>query len=546
MAPSVDDLRQQLRERGYLSHGIERWFALDPLSSRTFWVELLAVALKGSVLIALFGALPLVAVMLFRNHPLSAWETFLMTAIYGGAGVLVAFALLVAIALGLKLRPEMAIDTPRVLLAISFAAAGLLALLTAFWWYRFDTRGSITELVTGLALVVIFFLMSTVVVSAALLSFSIYELRRVPAIHQKPRGIPMSIAAVVLIALLFIPTYAAQDRPLLPPEQVVTAASQTRVVLIAVDGLTSEIFESKPELRALLPHVIRAESIAAESATERWATVGTGVPTRFHGVRAIEGVRLAGGKHVIQSLSRADVVMHRLAEAVGLARRQPLPPTVRRRAYVWEIFAGRGVPSLAVNWWTTENINAGGLRSVGQESIFSAAAGGAKQRPAETTALDVDAIAARDLLANIDSTHPTFATAYLPALDVLLNRLGLDQSTRLTTSVQALGGIAEAVKAVRERNYDVLLIGLPGDRQKGSAVIASTAAIANRASAMDVAPTLCTLLGFPASSEMPGTPIVADRPQPRITTYGARTSGPQSGKVNDEYYRNLRSLGYIR
>ena len=62
---SVDDLRWQLRERGYLSHGIERWFALDPWRSRAFWVELTIVAAKAAILIGAFALLPLVAIMLF-------------------------------------------------------------------------------------------------------------------------------------------------------------------------------------------------------------------------------------------------------------------------------------------------------------------------------------------------------------------------------------------------------------------------------------------------------------------------------------------------
>ena len=62
-----------------------------------------------------------------------------------------------------------------------------------------------------MALIAAFFLIATIAVSAALLSFSIYELQRIPAIHQKPRGVPMTIAAAILIALLFLPTFAAQD-----------------------------------------------------------------------------------------------------------------------------------------------------------------------------------------------------------------------------------------------------------------------------------------------------------------------------------------------
>src|SRR5438128_9777233 len=101
-AVSVEDLRNQLRDRGYLTHGIERWFALDPWSSRAFWLELVTVALKGGTLIALFAALPLTAVMLFRNHPLGASETLLMTLLYGAAALAVAFVFLIVMAMVLR------------------------------------------------------------------------------------------------------------------------------------------------------------------------------------------------------------------------------------------------------------------------------------------------------------------------------------------------------------------------------------------------------------------------------------------------------------
>src|SRR5947207_1823277 len=167
---AVDDLRQQLRERGYLSHGIERWFALDPWRSRAFWIELLVVSGKAATLIGAFALLPLVAIMLFRNHPLTAWETLLMAIVYGGSAIIISFA-----------------------------------------------------------------------ISAALLSFSIYELQRVPAIHQRSRGVPMSIAASILTALLFLPAYAAQERRTAePPIQVVTAPTSKRIAVVAVDGLTFE------------------------------------------------------------------------------------------------------------------------------------------------------------------------------------------------------------------------------------------------------------------------------------------------------------------
>ena len=320
----------------------------------------------------------------------------------------------------------------------------------------------------------------------------------------------MTIAAAILLALLFIPAYAAQEkRAAEAPLQVVTTPTSRRIALVAVDGLTYDIFKSRPALANALPHAVAARPLPGESATERWASVGTGVPPRIHGVRAIEGLRFAGGPHVIQSLSRDDFVLHTIAPALRLGRREPLPPTVRRRDYVWEIVAARGTPSAAVNWWTTPNVHAGALDSIGQESIFAAAHG---------DPVRVDEEASKRLVASIRRDSPRFVTVYLPALDVVLNRLPLDASSRLAASVRALDGIEATVSILAKAGYEVVVAGLPGDRQPGSAVIASTSAIA-ATQVFDVAPSILNALGFPASSEMQGASAGAAHRQLRNTEH---------------------------
>lgn len=532
---SVDSLRQQLKDRGYLTNGIERWFALDPWSSRAFWLELATVAFKAALLIAAFGALPMTAVMLFRNAPVRALETLGLFVTYAAAWLITAFVFVIAIALILKLRPALAIDTPRALLAIAFAASAMLAAPVAWWWSRFDPAPSRAELSAGIALMVVFFLVSTIVISAALLSFSIYELQRVPAIHAKPRTVPMIVAAIVLIAMLFVPAYADRERTDLEP-MVVTTPTTSRIALIAVDGLTQEIVQSRPDLLQLLPHVFAIPTLPGDSTTERWASLGTGVRTEAHGVRAIEGVRFRGTPHILQRIARGDFVLMRFAPLLGIARREPLPPTVRRRDYVWEITAARGIPSVAVNWWTTADAKSGALTSIGQESIFNAARG---------DALRVDANATRRLLDALQE-NPRFATVYLPALDVVLNRLDLDRTTQLAQSLRALEGLSRTVNEVRAHGYEVVLAGLPGDGQRGHAVIASTLPLQQPSSGFDVAPTLLDILGFPLSKEMPGRSLATTSEQPRIDSYGNRARGAAPPELNDEYYENLKSLGYIR
>jgi hypothetical protein len=547
-ALDVDALRRELRERGYLSHGIERWFALDPWSSRAFWLELLTVAAKAALLIALFALGPLLAVMLFRNHPLSAAEILLMSLLYGVTVFAISLLLLVGIALALKTRPDFVIDTPRALLAISFAAAGALTALIAWWWTRFDRPPqTLAEVLCGVALIVTFFLVATFSVSAALLSFSIYELQRVPAISQRPRGKAMVAAVAILVVILSVAVYGTRESrtPAEPPLQVVTTPGNERVVLIAVDGLTEEIFHAHPGLTRDVPTSAGAGALRGGSATERWASVGTGVPAALHGVRSVEGIRLRGGTHLLQSVSDADLVLRTLAEAVRLARREPLPPTVRKRDYVWELLAVRGVPSLAVNWWTTDDLRAGALESVSQPAVFAAAG---KGTPAET-APRVDAAAGRKLLAEIGRAHPRFATVYLPALDIILNRLPLDTSKKLVLSVRIVDAVDALVNAVRARGYAVVIVGMPGEGQSGNAVVAWSTPIRccrESVSPYDVAPALLNALGFPASAEMPGRGFLARSEPPRIPTYGPRNAPAAPAKVNEEYYENLRSLGYIR
>lgn len=526
----VELLRAQLRDRGYLSHGIERWFALDPWSSRAFWAELATVGAKAAVLIALFGSLPCVAVMIARNHPLNAIETLELFAIYAAAWFVIGFLIVLAVALLLKIRPELTIDTSGGLLAISIGTSIVVMLPLLMWWYEFDALPTAVELAAGSVLAAIFFIVTTIVASAALLSFTIYELQRIPAIHQKPRGVPLGIAAAILVALLFVPAYAMPERHAQSPLQVATVPAHRRVALVGVDGLSDDILRSRPDLAREFLLVQPVRTIGGASTTERWASAGTGVPASLHGVRAVEGVRLAGGPHVLQSVSRADLALR------WVATRQPLPPTIRRRDYVWEIFAGRSVPSLSVDWWTTSDARSGALTSIGQATIFATA----KNDP-----LAVDAGAEQRFLHEIDASHPQFATVYLPALDVILNRLAAEPSARLSMSIRALDGALALVRSLRQRGYDVILVGMPGESQSGRAIIASSMNVSAASSPLDVAPTLCSLMGFPPSAEMPGqslTPEVG----PRIASYGSRAQSDASPQLNQEYYESLRSLGYIR
>jgi hypothetical protein len=123
---------------------------------------------------------------------------------------------------------------------------------------------------------------------------------------------------------------------------------------------------------------------------------------------------------------------------------------------------------------------------------------------------------------------------------VILNRQQTDQSTQLASSLRALENLRNLVRITKRRGYDVVLVGMPGEGQLGSGVMASTRRF-DAHMAWDVAPLLLDTLGFPASKEMPGGTT-----QHRIATYGPRATTGGTQQLNDEYYENLKSLGYIR
>ncbi|MGH9458070.1 MAG: hypothetical protein ACRD2J_10575 [Thermoanaerobaculia bacterium] len=536
----VDDLRARLRELGYLSHGLERWFALDPWSSRTFWQELLAVAAKAATVVAPFVALPMMAVMILRNHPLPVREAAVLTAGY----LLVAFVgvvvLMAVTALALKLRPSAVVERPRLLTGIALALAAVVAAAIAGWWGGFADAAEPFEAVAVSALALLLVAVSTVVFSAALLSFSIHETRRIPAVARGSRALPIVLTGAAMILVLLAATRAGEAAPVVErPNQIATVPRDARVAFLAVDGLTGDLYAAHEELSAAFSRAAALSFPDAASAAERWASVGTGTARERHRVRAIEGLRIAGSERILQAVSRFDPFGSGLALGAGLARRQALPAAVRERDYVWEILASRGIPVAAVNWW----VGGSGATEVSQREIFGAVSATAPAR----SALEIDRAAGAAALRAL-AGEPRFVTVYLPALDIVLNRLEVADARRVALAVEAVDALAALVRELRAAGFEILLVGAPGEDRGGPGIAATTLPLdLGGAVAMDLAPTLLDLFGFPASREMPGESLVPESRQGRIASFGSRTVEGEGGVAPDEeYYEALRSLGYVQ
>ena len=538
---SVEELRSELRNLGYLSHGLERWFARDPWKSGTFWTELLLVSSKASIVIALFATVTTIAIMVVKNDGLPLVETMTIASIYLATAFIAAMVIHLVVALVLKSNPAFGIEKPRALMIISMALSGFLSLSVIAWWTAFPSEPGIPELIVFAALLILFFSTSSIVISAALLSFSIHETRSIPRIHRKPRTIPLIIGALLLFAMTFalsLTDPTAKPQP--EASQVVVRPTDARVALIAVDGLTMDLFGLRSELAEKFAMIGTTEPERSSSTVEAWASIGTGTPPSIHEVRSIEGIRFFGRQRVIQHVSQLDHGVRAIAPALGLAERQPLPPSARNRDYVWEILAERGITTVAVNWWATKDDPSPPSWTTSQETIFSMAS--SRENSPLEVAVAIDRLAIEELLDSMDRHDPRFATVYLPALDVILNRIEISEQARLAGTLRVLEQLESLVESLSERQWSLILVGRPGNPE-GKGMIAATNHELVDADLVDVAPTILALYGFPPSVEMRGEPLVPAAPP--ILSYGSRESDRES-KVSDEYYENLKSLGYIR
>lgn len=533
MNAPVDDLRTQLRNLGYLSSGVERWFALDPFRSTTFWRELGVVVAKTTVLNAPFALAPIVAIVAIRNAPVSPSDLLLIASAWLLILAVTLAGLVTVLALALRSRAEVGVEHPRVLTLLASISSALVTLAIGWWWWGFENPPGGLELLAGAGLLVLFFIVGSIGFAAALLSFTIFETGRIPVIrHSSPTGL-LTLAAAVLVALIAVPEAIRADAPApaTPPTHVPVRATSQRIAFLAIDGLRPD---DAAAVAAGLP-TRRVPSLEPAAPPERWATIATGVPESLHGVHAIEGVRLGRSGRILQEISSADFVIRQLLPALGLASREPLPPSVRRRAYVWEIVADRGAPATAANWWAGGASQSPLLTTTPQNEIFTTATAAAD--PAHA-ALRVDSLALESLDA---AAEARLAAVYLPGLDVL-ERTATDQARKDLIRHQILDNLKTAVGRLRAQGWEVIIVGTPS--RSGEQSIIATSLRGTPRGLLDVAPTLLDALGFPRSAEMAGASWISDG-QFEIATYGERAPAPATAP-DDEYYESLRSLGYIR
>lgn len=532
----VEELREELRKLGYLHTGIERWFVLDPLSSRTFWGELLTVAAKSAVLVTPFFLLPMLIVMSLQNRRMNGLDLVTIAALYLPIVFVTAFALAIAVSLLIRVKPGLFVERQRLLLATAIAGSAVFPTLLTVWWAEFDRDPTAFERVVFAACAAGLFAVGSYVLHAAFLSFSIHESGVIPTTRQKSRGRWILLIGTALLAFVILPVAIEDSTPVAKSaEPVLVSPGAGRVAFIGVDGLS---FDLGSLALTQLPsrHPIALSRGAAPP--ELWATVATGTGPALHGVHSIEAIELRATRSILQSVSAIDIALRSIGPALSLTRRVALPPAVREREYAWEVIAAKGSPVSAINWWTA-GAESGALRSIPQEQVFRAARR-RSSTPAEL-AVEVDREAARLIVASLDDSR--VASVYLPALDVLRNRIPLPDEERERLSGIALSNLRSLVAELTSRGWIVFVAG--ADAASGRGIAASALPLTQPVAADDIAPTVLDLAGFPRSREMTGTSRLPGSRQEVISSFGDRENVSPVA-TDAEYFENLKSLGYIK
>ena len=580
---TFEEARERLRARGYLDRGVEGAVLKGALAARTRTLGLLRAAAVAALFLALALATAETAAVALASA-LSPRDAAVLFA-WLVAGALLSAAVLVLLLAAfawLRVRGRSDPSGASTEVAVVFGVlAGVGAALAA---------RPVLEAAGPAAAVVAFAAAALAVVLAVRvargLAFTVLAASGREAFSRAPRpalalGAALAAGAVVAAGWLLFRTPSPAGEPL------VVRAGSGRAVLVAVDGWVPELAASGVPLRAASRFSYRKETTDPAAF---WTTVATGEAARRHGVGALELVRLEGLVAPVRLTAGTGWYLGRLLPALGLAREESVTSAARRVPAAWEVAHRGGLASLVVNWWTTWPADDAGGVVLGNHLYFAARAGAKLERegwPPEATAraallapkapdeaagasrlaadargLDAFAIAA--FRQEAARSRPRLALLYLPGLDILgaaLAEPGRSVADRVALAT-ALGEETRAVAAflagpdVLGSDADLVAVVVDGGRsaRAGEALFSGPLAAAGASGELrpvDLAPTLLSALGIPASRETEGK---VDRrllgagvgSDASVASWGRKPAGAGPALDPREYVENLRSLGYLR
>jgi hypothetical protein len=573
---SLDDARERLRERGYLERGVEGAVLKGALAARTRTRALLLGSSMGAAFLAVAVAFAQTVL-----HAVSSALSFrdasvLFLWLFAGAAFaasLVVLALVLLALLRARVRGDAEEGSTEIAVAfgVLVGVAGILATRPAL-----ESAG--VPAAAAVLAAVAFAVLIAVRVARGLAFTVLAASGRLFAARPSRTFLAWALAGgtlvIVGISALFFRVPAVGDAPL------VVAANGRRVVVVGVDGWTASL--SAEGTRAF--YVKEARDPAAF-----WTTVATGESVKRHGIGSLDLVRIAGVGAPVRPLAGAGWYLRNFLPALRLGRRESVTASARRVPAVWEVASRGGIPSLTVNWWTTYPSEEGGGTILGNHLFFAARSGAAlagegwpadaaeraahlaprvapepgslERLVADARGLDNFALAAfRDAWRR---EGPRLALLYLPGPDILSSALA-DPERGAADRVALAAALTEETAKLRaflvdadlKPAPDLLVQVLDAGRREGGGIVRLSGPLA-RAGAegtlapADLAPTVLSVLGVPASREIAGRvrgDLLAKGAVDgeTVASWGRRRAAARPPIDPKEYVENLRSLGYLR
>ncbi len=386
----IDELRQQLRELGYLDAGVDRFVLGPAIAARPpLTIALLASLRVGCLAALLLG--PAAAVGLNGRLPglvTGPRDAIVVAAYLGllfGAGVsAAAFAASLLVA---TLAGEGAARRVHPLSRAAGAAVAIacLAYLTLWWRSANAGFGWAAPSWTGFALVVavaISLLLGHVVRVA---TFAVVIARRNPAVAggapgpgraSAPRSswkitVAAALAAFAGAAALLVVT-APSDRASTTTVRLAVVPSGLRVRLVAIDGIDPGVLDELartgriPWLAAALTgsraRLELEDTDTARDPARAWTTIATGRTPADHGVRGLETRRVAGlqGALPLAEPTALGRAIQASTDLLRLTRPGIASGNQRRVKTIWEVASEAGLRTSVVNWWATWPAPSGG------------------------------------------------------------------------------------------------------------------------------------------------------------------------------------------
>jgi len=608
--PDYEEVRRQLRARGYLEGRLERFVLRDPVRPlrSSAKAALLGAPALGALLAA--GAVAANRPMLGVRDALVLWLYFSVLAAVG----LWVLDLAAATAVGALARRRGAkpSDALRAALLVGFPT---LLYLVALWTTQRGGADLVPDLafLAAAALVTFFTAWLAGLVSLAAI---VGRTGEVPDRRRRPIALAALLLGTAVLAMLVAragerdPTQGRPASPLHP-------APAGRLVLLGIDGLDADLARALGA-RGALPTLSAAEARGARwplrrrpgaEPPEAWTTLVTGTGADVHGVRAVGAERLPG----IATPLRPEAGPVPFTAALRFllpARTVPTSGAARSVRMLWEV-VGLARPSVAVGFWSTWPAAVGsaggyavsdralpallrdqadGDRSVAPEALWPRLRA---RFPAQRAALAEEArarfaslaprtqeLAAESILIDgwsldvlgwlLEDERVAVGSVYLPGLDILRHRLlegtSRGDAARLLDVQAALEGYARWLDArlspfLASRPGAHALVVADGGRAEQGSALGFVLAVGDRVPAgcagneLDpeaVAPVALALAGFPRSAELSGSlpatcPLGGAGPE-TVATYGRRPLTPASERSasDPQVLERLKSLGYLR